>query len=244
MSTKESPKPVLSRKEKFKFERSSSNRGLNHSGSSIYHVRFEIRYTASVLSSQEDPKYKTTSQEQRFEKYSSSECQWDNRRQLLPTTIADDFTPVDAPQWDIRHHQQRRTICVRLLWFWTLSANKQTNNEAAQILYGCNKFIFNTAGAHRMFALRSKSHLVPGCLTAQGTPPTKQEFTDSVDMIFKDHFPKSQFLTYDPLIVFIRTIGRYNTTLIKSLKINGFFKAWASLQSNLRADFPRGLYAA
>ncbi|KAL5314602.1 hypothetical protein ACEPPN_017244 [Leptodophora sp. 'Broadleaf-Isolate-01'] len=134
----------------------------------------------------------------------------------------------------------------RLYGSGILSANKQTNNEAVQILYRRNTFVFNTAGVHSSFALSITRHLVPvpGFPTSQGNLPTEQEITQSVDMIFTDRFPKSEFLIYDPLTVFLRTIGRYNTSLIRSIKINGFFKTCSNLQPTLIENFTWELYEA
>ncbi|KAG4431755.1 hypothetical protein IFR05_012754 [Cadophora sp. M221] len=120
-----------------------------------------------------------------------------------------------------------------------LSASKQTNNEAVQILYGRNTFVFNAAGVHSSFALAIDRHLVPGFPTSQGNPPTEQEISQSVDAIFTDRFPKSRFLIFDPLILFLRTIGCHNTSLLRSMKINGFFKTW---EFHPDMNFGRGLY--
>ncbi|KAE8442854.1 hypothetical protein EG329_002596 [Mollisiaceae sp. DMI_Dod_QoI] len=124
-------------------------------------------------------------------------------------------------------------------------------SEALEILYGENRYVFNTAGAYQ-------TSTYPARLTHPDDPilPGPMYYGESMTAEASDHFVDMAFwqrgagqwiptfIFRNPLFAFARTIGRQNFSLIKNIKLEGGLKtinldAWWSNDGNV--SFPRAL---
>ncbi|KAH9215153.1 hypothetical protein DL95DRAFT_461413 [Leptodontidium sp. 2 PMI_412] len=116
---------------------------------------------------------------------------------------------------------QERTI-AGLVGIGLLRTNQQVYNEATKILYG-NTFVINTAVAHSATNLDTDRHLYPGFPNKNGNPATAKDNSRRIHK-FLNKGRQPSFSKYDPLLMFLRTIGPHCASLIQSVKINGEFK--------------------
>ncbi|KAG4431758.1 hypothetical protein IFR05_012757 [Cadophora sp. M221] len=183
---------------------------------------------------------------QDWEKYSVYKCQWNGRRQFIPIAKDkyDKKTPVDGAVEDIQraegiytkiqHHANKRHGSVieikntqkqtisGLIGIGLLGTNQQVYNEASKLLYR-NTFVINTAVSHCRNNLNINLHLYPGFPNKNGTRTTGRDNTRRIHK-FLSKEKQPSFSKYDPLLMFLRTIGPHCASLIRSITSNGEFK--------------------
>ncbi|PVH87088.1 hypothetical protein DL98DRAFT_637760 [Cadophora sp. DSE1049] len=116
----------------------------------------------------------------------------------------------------------QKQLVAGLIGIGLLGTSQQVYNEAIKFLYG-NTFVINTAFVHDSWSLRLDSYPYPGLPNRNSTPLAAAESTRRVKRLLrKGDQPK--FSKYDLLLRFLRTIGPYCASLIRSIKINGEFK--------------------
>ncbi|KAL2063658.1 hypothetical protein VTL71DRAFT_5463 [Oculimacula yallundae] len=119
-------------------------------------------------------------------------------------------------------------IVAGLTGIGLLGTNQQVHNEACQVLYGGNTFVIDTAFVHSESTLEIDSHFYPGFPNQNGSPVTALQNDRRVQkMLGKGRH--NEFARHDPLLVFLRRIGPYCASLIRSIKVNGQFKTAVSI---------------
>lgn len=126
-----------------------------------------------------------------------------------------------------------------------LGSCKQLNIERTDLLYGENKFGFDTRGkspythhrgihAHDVFD--QNTHHIPGYPNRDGRPATRNQIQRAIDMIFNRDIFHGPFAHRDPMMVFMRKIGRENASQLTNVQIHGFFR---TAENNPRYKFDR-----
>ena len=100
----------------------------------------------------------------------------------------------------------------------------QVAREGPEILYGVPKFVFNTAGVHSKHSLSEMPYGIPGIPNVKVLHPSTQQIMLSVNKIFDTTCYHPKFIKYDPIIDFLRRIGKKNATFLKNIKLEGTFK--------------------
>ena len=109
-----------------------------------------------------------------------------------------------------------------------LRSCNQVAREGPEILYGVNKFVFNTAGVHAKHPLSEMPQRIPGIPNVKVLRPSTQQIMLSVNKTFDNACYHPRFIKYDPLIDFLRRIGKKNATSLKNIKLEGTFKTYHS----------------
>lgn len=107
-----------------------------------------------------------------------------------------------------------------------LRSCSQVAREGPEILYGENKFVFNTAGVHSKYSLSEMPYRIPGIPNVEVLHPSTQQIMLSVNKIFDTACYHPKFIKYDPLIDFLRRIGKKNAAFLKNVKLEGSFKTY------------------
>jgi hypothetical protein len=114
-----------------------------------------------------------------------------------------------------------------------LSTCKRFHLEGAPLLYGENKFDFDTRGqspfthrrgVHEYDSLDNDRYLVPGLANDDGTPQARHQTLNAMNRMFDYRSMHQPFMRRDPLATFLRTIGRTNSSYITDITIEGYFK--------------------
>ena len=125
---------------------------------------------------------------------------------------------------EIIHQQNQRFSGLTGVRF--LQTCKKIAEEGTEILYATNKFVFNTAGVHLRDSLHEMPHRIPGLPNADGRPPTSRQINKSIDKIFDTACFHPKFIKYDPMIDFLRRIGKKNAGPLQRIKLEGTFKTY------------------
>lgn len=98
---------------------------------------------------------------------------------------------------------------------------KKLNEGGTAILYGENKFVFNSAGSHQGNELEKS----PNLITGYRDTADQVALAGAIELIFDKSKPHSSlFVIRDPLLGFMRRIGRRDAYLIKNIKLEGPMK--------------------
>ena len=106
-------------------------------------------------------------------------------------------------------------------------------DEGAPVLYGGNSFVMDTRGnypythrrgVHEFDSLDTHRDLVPGLPNEDGTPQSRRQTVRALNFMFDNRSNHQPFMRRDPLVTFLRTIGRTNASYITSITIEGYFK--------------------
>ncbi|KAF8848801.1 hypothetical protein BDZ45DRAFT_255781 [Acephala macrosclerotiorum] len=152
-----------------------------------------------------------------------------------------------ASSWRPLHRGRPLYACCLDWHIWCRVAGgvKQIMEEATNILYGENKFVFDTRGnypfphhsfvhAHDVFS--KDRQLVPGLPYLDGRPVSQRQIQTSLDKMFRKDKYQPLFVVRDPLVKFFNHIGSHNASKIRKIQIEGFFK---SAKNNDRYKFER-----
>jgi hypothetical protein len=122
---------------------------------------------------------------------------------------------------------------------------KQISLERRQVLYGENKFNFDTGrtvthyrylgydhydgislqrGVHDHDEFQHIPQLIPGLPKTNGMSQSQQPVDIAIDNIFLSDNAQPHFIDSDPLLRFIRQIGRVNTSFLTNILIQGAMK--------------------
>lgn len=124
------------------------------------------------------------------------------------------------------------------------------HDEATEILYGRNTFVFDTRGLaaaksdwvqedyHEFSALE---HHVPGLPRRDGTIATEKQTTANVAHLFNRSSYKLRYCHEDPLMRFAYEVGPRNMSLIKKVKIEGYLQISPPDNNEFCAHIPYGL---
>lgn len=118
-----------------------------------------------------------------------------------------------------------------------LSVCKQLREECAQVLYGENTFAFITSNSrplnpkyvHDVDEFTHYPSLVPGLQDKYGRPQSRNKTIEAIDSIFTPGAFRAKFVARDTMLDFFHRIGRFNTSFLKKIEIEGRMKnAWES----------------
>ncbi|KAN0102283.1 hypothetical protein V8E51_012793 [Hyaloscypha variabilis] len=126
---------------------------------------------------------------------------------------------------------------------------KQLHKEGTSLLYGENTFVFDTRGkspythhrgihAHDVF--NANTHHIPGYPNPNGRPASRNQIARAIDMMFNKGIFHGSFSYRDPMMVFMRKIGRENASKLTSVKVEGFFRT-AENNPRYKSNRPVGL---
>lgn len=124
-----------------------------------------------------------------------------------------------------------------------LLVSKQVLQERKEVLYGENTFALNTS---QFFQYRYRLHehgefehfpnCIPGMPRKDGTPQTPRQTQNAIERMFAPDKILPKFVARDPMLHFFHRIGRFNTSLLTKIQIEGEMKTvWDSI---LLADEP------
>ena len=130
-----------------------------------------------------------------------------------------------------------------------LRTSKRLNAEGIPLLYGENTFVFDTRGkspythhrgihAHDAFA--ANTHHIPGFPNRDGRPATRNQIARALNLMFDKDIFHGSFSHRDPMMIFMRKIGRANASKLTSVKIEGFFRT-AEINPIYKFNRPIGL---
>ncbi|TGO09815.1 hypothetical protein BTUL_0153g00010 [Botrytis tulipae] len=145
-----------------------------------------------------------------------------------------------------------------------LRSCKRLNKFGVAVLYGENSFIFDTRGSPSFTGPQSVVTMdqlsydfdkIPGHRRKDGTMPTAEQISHSIDMIFQqdqDKFKfaykdlekneqKSKFIYQDPFTRFLMEIGRKNASKLTKIVIQGKFN-WIIGKWQYAKSIPVGLH--
>jgi hypothetical protein len=113
---------------------------------------------------------------------------------------------------------------------------KRISAECLPILYGENTFAFSTAFVHNHFGRNDGKNMVPGHLTEHDGNQTAMEISRSIDNMFDHDGIPCTFVDFDPMLTFLRTIGRLNTSFLTRIKLDGCMRSVDPYFLNHRND--------
>jgi hypothetical protein len=118
-----------------------------------------------------------------------------------------------------------------------LTTCRQVHAEGAAIVYGENKWIFDTRGqwpfTHQYcvhnhneldYTPKNATHLIPGLPSQDGTLMSQRQINKAIEQLFKKDVYLPPFMFRDPLTKFFHQIGRFNAGFMKRVVIEGFFR--------------------
>lgn len=111
------------------------------------------------------------------------------------------------------------------------SANRQTNSEASQMLYGQNQLVFNTARSYSYSGIPtqgfdSNQHLYPGFPIKNEAIPAMSDNRRTINKLLGKNSFQTRFSWHDPLLLFFHIIGHHNSSHLRSITMNDFFRSF------------------
>jgi hypothetical protein len=110
---------------------------------------------------------------------------------------------------------------------------KQIKEEASEVLYGSNYFVFDTRGrAMHLWEMGERGikefnglrWKIPGLPNKHGILPSQRQTSKAISHLFNKKSYQPTFSFEDPFLRFCRQVGRQNISRMKRVKIEGHLK--------------------
>jgi hypothetical protein len=119
--------------------------------------------------------------------------------------------------------------------------------EGSDLLYLGNIFVFYTRGKdpythhrgiHSHDVFNKNTHLISGFPNRDGRPATSNQTSRAIDAMFDKDIFHGLFSHRDPMMVFMRKIGRENASNLISIKMEGFFLEIQKIIPDINSNAP------